>query len=134
MLHDVDVPTLAGLAGLARGLDAPVTLGLNLQSGDPANALALARAARRRLGARLDGLEVGNEPDLYTVARTIGPVTVRRLRKRARYTPADYARDAGRYVDALAAGLPRGAARAKASIPRNGGRATTVPPRRANGA
>jgi hypothetical protein len=73
VLHDIDAPTLAALAGLARGLDAPVTLGLNLQSGDPANALALARAAQRRLGARLDGLEVGNEPDLYTVARTIGP-------------------------------------------------------------
>lgn len=106
VLHDVDAPTLAALAGLARGLDAPVTLGLNLQSGDPANALALTRAAQRRLGARLDGLEVGNEPDLYTVARTVGPVTVRRLRKRARYTPADYARDAGRYIDALDAGLP----------------------------
>jgi len=104
--QDIDAPTLAALAALDRALDAPVTVGLNLQSGDRANALALARAAQRRLGRRLDALEIGNEPDLYTVARTIGPATVRRLRKRARYTPADYAADAGRYLDALAAGLP----------------------------
>jgi hypothetical protein len=104
--QDIDAPTLAALAALSRGLDAPVTLGLNLQSGDAANALALARAARRRLGERLDGLEIGNEPDLFTAARTFGPPAVRRLRKRARYTPAGYARDAGRYLDALAAGLP----------------------------
>jgi hypothetical protein len=104
--HDIDAPTLAALAALARGLHAPVTLGLNLQSGDAANALALARAAQRRLGARLEGLEIGNEPDLYTAARTFGPPAVRRLRKRATYAPADYARDAGRYLDALGAALP----------------------------
>jgi hypothetical protein len=104
--HDIDASTLAALAALSRGLDAPVTLGLDLQSGDPANALALARAAQRRLGGRLEGLEIGNEPDLYTAARTFGPPAVRRLRKRATYTPADYARDAGRYLAALAAGLP----------------------------
>ncbi len=104
--HDIDPATLAALAGLARGLDAPVTMGLNLQDGDDRNALALARAAQRRLGGRLEGLEIGNEPDLYTAARTFGPPAVRRLRKRVRYTPADYVRDAGRYLDALAAGLP----------------------------
>ncbi|MFL5272621.1 MAG: hypothetical protein ACJ79E_11235 [Anaeromyxobacteraceae bacterium] len=104
--HDIDARTLAALAGLARGLDAPVSLGLNLQTGDTANAVALARAAQRRLGARLDGLEIGNEPDLYTAARTFGPPAVRRLRKRVAYTPADYARDAGRYLDALTAALP----------------------------
>ena len=48
--HDIDPATLAALAGLARGLDAPVTMGLNLQDGDDRNALALARAAQRRLG------------------------------------------------------------------------------------
>jgi hypothetical protein len=104
--HDIDPATLGALAGLARGLDAPVTMGLNLQDGDAANALALARATRRRLGARLEGLEIGNEPDLYTAARTFGPPAVRRLRKRVRYTPADYVRDAGRYLDAITAGLP----------------------------
>ena len=104
--HDIDPASLTALAGLARGLDAPVTMGLNLQDGDDRNALALARAAQRRLGGRLEGLEIGNEPDLYTAARTFGPPAVRRLRKRVRYAPADYVRDAGRYLDALAAGLP----------------------------
>jgi hypothetical protein len=106
--HAIDPSTLAALAGLARGLDAPVTVGLDLQLGDARNALALARAAERRLRARLEGLEIGNEPDLYTVARTFGPVAARRLRKRARYAPADYVRDAGRYLDVLGAGLRTG--------------------------
>jgi hypothetical protein len=104
--QDIDAGTLGALARLARGLDAPVTLGLDLQDGDPANALALARAARRTFGPRLEALEIGNEPDLYARARTLGPPAVRRLRKRATYTPADYVRDAGRYLDALGAGLP----------------------------
>ena len=104
--HDLDGPWLAALDRLSRGLGAPVTLGLNLQAGDTAGAVAFARAARRRLGRRLDALEIGNEPDLYTTARTFGPPAVRRLRKRARYTPGDYVRDAGRLLDALVAGLP----------------------------
>jgi hypothetical protein len=104
--QDIDAGTLRALAGLARGLDARVTLGLDLQDGDTANALAFARAARRSLGARLEALEIGNEPDLYTRARPFGPPAVRRLRKRATYTPADYVRDAGRYLAALSAGLP----------------------------
>ena len=97
--------TLDAIAALSHGLHAPVTLGLDLQLNDPANALALARAAQRRLGARLDALEIGNEPDLYTRARAFGPKEVRRLRKRVAYTPADYVRDAGRYLDALRAGI-----------------------------
>jgi hypothetical protein len=105
VLHDVDPGTLAALERLAAAHDAPVTVGLNLSLGDPANALALARAAQRRLGSRLEALEIGNEPDLYTVARTIGPVPVRRLRKRARYDPAAYVREAARYLDVLERGL-----------------------------
>jgi hypothetical protein len=103
--HDVDAATLDALAGIARDLDGPVSIGLDLQSGDVGNALALARAAQRRLGRRLDALEIGNEPDLYTAARTFGPREVRRLRKHVSYTPADYVRDAGVYLDTLAARL-----------------------------
>src|SRR3954463_6952747 len=104
--HAIGPPTLAALDGLSRGLRAPVTIGLDLQIGDPANALASPRSSQRQLGARLAALEIGNEPDLYTRARGFGPDAVRRLRKRERYTPADYVRDAGRYLDALSAGLP----------------------------
>jgi hypothetical protein len=107
VLHDLDPRALAALGRLAAALDAPVTIGLNLSLGDAANALALARAARRRLGRRLEALEIGNEPDLYTVARTVGPVPVRRLRKHGRYDPAAYARDAARYLGVLSAGLAR---------------------------
>jgi hypothetical protein len=105
--HDIDAPTLGALAALARGLDAPTTIGLNLQLGDAPNALALALAAQRRLGPLLNGLEIGNEPDLYTTARTVGPPTVRRLRKRVKYTPDDYVRDAGRALDAIAPEITR---------------------------
>jgi hypothetical protein len=105
--QDVGPRTLDALARLARGLDAPVTVGLNLQLGDHANALTLARAVRSRLGDRLDALEVGNEPDLYTRARTMGPEPVRRVRKRERYTPDDYVRDAGRFLDAVVPPLHR---------------------------
>jgi hypothetical protein len=107
ILHDIDPATLAALAALARGLDAPATIGLNLQLGDAPNALALARAAQRRLGPLLDGLEIGNEPDLYTRARSVGPLPVRRLRKRLKYTPDDYVRDAGRALDAIAPRISR---------------------------
>jgi hypothetical protein len=105
--QDLGPRTLDALERLARGLDAPVTVGLNLQLGDPANALALARAAQRRLGGRLDAVEVGNEPDLYTAARDAGPPPVRRLRKRERYAPGDYVRDARRFLDAVVPALRR---------------------------
>jgi hypothetical protein len=105
--HDVGPRTLDAVARLARRLGGPVTLGLNLQLGDPANALRLARAAQRRLGDRLAALEAGNEPDLYTVARDAGPPPVRRLRKRARYAPRDYVRDAGRLIGAVGPRLRR---------------------------
>ncbi|MEA2248048.1 MAG: hypothetical protein QOH46_2577 [Solirubrobacteraceae bacterium] len=107
VLHDLGPGTLAAIERLSAALDAPVTVGLNLSLGDPANALALARAAQRRLSPRLEALEIGNEPDLYAVARTIGPVPVRRLRKRARYDPVAYEREAARYLDVLARDLRR---------------------------
>jgi hypothetical protein len=103
--HAIGPPTLDALNALSTALRAPVTMTVNLQLDDPANALVLARAARQRLGARLAALEIGNEPDLYTRARAFGPKAVQRLRKRATYTPADYVRDAGRYLGALSAGL-----------------------------
>ena len=104
VLHNITPRTLDALAALrdATG-DGPVTLGLNLARRDPANALALVRAARERLD--VDTLELGNEPDLYTLAkrfRSNGHVHVR-VRKRARYDPAAYGRDVARYLDALGA-------------------------------
>jgi len=102
VLHNVTPRTLDGVAALARAAGGgPVTLGVNLALRDSANALALARAARERFD--VDTLELGNEPDLYTLSKTFrsnGRVH-RRVRKRARYGPAAYGRDVARYLAAL---------------------------------
>jgi hypothetical protein len=110
VLQDVTPSTLGAIAWLARGLGGPVTLDVNLALRDARNALALARAARRRLPAgALDTVEIGNEPDLFTRPRTFhvpGHVH-RRVRKRGSYGPAHYGRDAGRYLTVLAGLRPR---------------------------
>jgi hypothetical protein len=104
VLPDVTPATLDAVAWLARSVRGPVTLDVDLALRDPGNALALARAARRRLPpGSLDTLEIGNEPDLYTSARTfhVPGQTHRRLRKRARYGPAAYGRDVAPYLRTL---------------------------------
>ena len=112
VLHNITPRTLQALgtvAGASGG--GPVTLGLNLALRDPANALALVRAARERLPnpRRLEAVELGNEPDLYTLARTFRvPGRVhRRLRKHASYSPAAYGRDVATYLRVLRGGLAR---------------------------
>jgi hypothetical protein len=71
---------------------------------DPGNAVALVRAARARLprGA-LAGIEIGNEPDLFTHGRTFtqGGHVHRRLTKDPNYDLAAYARDTDAYLRAL---------------------------------
>jgi hypothetical protein len=106
VLQDVTPGTLDTVSWLARTLGGPVTLGLNLALDDPANARALATAARAQLPRGvLDTLEIGNEPDLYTRGHvfTVPGHVHRRVRKRAVYTPAIYRRDATAYLDALSA-------------------------------
>jgi hypothetical protein len=104
VLQDVGPATLDDIGWLARGLGGPVTLGVNLALRDPGNAAALVRAARARLpkGA-LAGIEIGNEPDLYTHGRTFvqGGHVHRRLTKDPNYNLADYARDTDAYLRAL---------------------------------
>lgn len=104
VLQDVGPATLDDIAWLARGLGGPVTLGVNLALRDPANAAMLVRAARARLPKdALAGIEIGNEPDLYTHGRTFvrgGHVHVR-LTKDPNYNLDSYARDAGAYLKAL---------------------------------
>jgi hypothetical protein len=111
VLQDVGPATADAIAWLARGLHAPVTLGVNLALGDPGNAVALARAVAQRLPP--DGLaavEIGNEPDLYTHAHTFrrGGHLHRRLRKRAHYGPDDYRRDVDRFLPRLRSALGPG--------------------------
>jgi hypothetical protein len=101
---------LARLAWVARVSRAPVTVGVNLAAGDPARALAFARALRAALPSRaLRTIEIGNEPDLYTrrLSFRAGRVVVRRIARRARYDQSRYAADVRRYVALLSPGLGR---------------------------
>jgi hypothetical protein len=102
VLHDVDGGTLDHAAAVSDALGGgPVTLGVNLALRDPRNARTLVEEARRRFP--VEAVELGNEPDLYTAARTfrVPGAVHRRVRKHARYTPGSYGRDVGRYMDAL---------------------------------
>ncbi|HEY6757845.1 MAG TPA: hypothetical protein VI318_00065 [Baekduia sp.] len=104
VLQDIGPGTLDDVAWLARGLGGPVTLGVNLALRDPANAIALVRAARGRLPAgSLAAVELGNEPDLYAAGKTFvsGGHVHRRLVKDPNYDLAAYGRDAGTYLRAL---------------------------------
>jgi hypothetical protein len=53
------------LAGFLEGCDWSVLYGVNLATSSPADAAAEVAYVSRRLGARLCGIEIGNEPDLY---------------------------------------------------------------------
>jgi hypothetical protein len=104
VLQDVGPATLDAVAWLARGLGGPVTLGLNLALGDPANAATMAAEARRRLPAGAPAaLEIGNEPDLYRHGHTFrsGGHLHRRLVKDPHYDVAIYARQVDRYLRRL---------------------------------
>src|SRR4051794_36217336 len=138
VLQDVTPATLDDVAWLARGLRGPVTLDVNLPLGDPYNALALARAARRRLPrGSLETLEIGNEPDLYTRGRVFhvpGHVH-RRLRKRVRYDAAAYRRDVTPYLDVLSRRPPPAAgASGCAATPPPPGATSRPPPTSSHGA
>jgi hypothetical protein len=102
VLHDLGERDLDAAGGLATALgDGPVTLGVNLALRDPANAERLLDAARDRMP--LEVVELGNEPDLYTAAKTfrVPGAVHRRLRKHRYYTPRSYGRDVARYLDVL---------------------------------
>jgi hypothetical protein len=105
VLQDLGPGTLNDISWLAAGLGGPVTLGLNLALGDPANARAVAAAGRRLLPqGQPAALELGNEPDLYRSGKTFrsGGHLHRRLAKDPHYTMASYAAAIDRYLRALA--------------------------------
>lgn len=87
---------LAGIAGLARATGWRVLLTVNLGHDEPAAAAQEARAAQSLLGASLEGIAVGNEPDRY-VADGL------------RSTPwsfTDYLTEVAAYRTAIAAAAP----------------------------
>ena len=69
----IDEADLAGLAALARASGWRVLLTVNLGHYDPGAAALEAAAARRLLGASLEGIEIGNEPDLLVRKHLRGP-------------------------------------------------------------
>ncbi|MCW3019244.1 MAG: hypothetical protein JWN10_1552, partial [Solirubrobacterales bacterium] len=87
---------LAGIAGLARATGWRVLLTVNLGHYEPAAAAQEAHAAQSLLGASLEGIAIGNEPDRY-VADGL------------RNTPwsfADYLSEVAAYRAAIAAAAP----------------------------
>jgi hypothetical protein len=101
VLHNLDEATVRDAGAVAGALGGPVTLGVNLALRDPQNALQLVERARERFG--VETLELGNEPDLYTAAKTfrVPGAVHRRVRKHRFYEPRSYGRDVDRYMDVL---------------------------------
>ncbi len=90
-----------------------VMLDLNLAVHSPTMAVAFAKAANAALPrGTLAGLEIGNEPDLYTLQRTLQVERIATTLKSVPnnwqhdYSPADYRRDYISYARALKAALP----------------------------
>jgi hypothetical protein len=88
----------------------PMMVGLNLALHDPANAAAYAQALARGLPpGLLAGVEVGNEPDLYTKARTfrVGNRVIARGQTRpVGYGYKDYRAELQEFRGAVAAAAP----------------------------
>lgn len=107
---DVTPPWLGVLGQWAGSTRTPIILGVNLASGDSANAAAYAQAAAQTLPpGTLSALEIGNEPDLYTRPREFAVGSrriVRGLRRPAGYGPADYRSELQTFRAALAAAAP----------------------------
>jgi hypothetical protein len=107
---DVTPAWLGVLGQWAGSTRTPVILGVNLASGDSANAAAYAQAAAQTLPpGTLSALEIGNEPDLYTRPREFAVGSrrfVRGLRRPAAYGPADYRSELQTFRAALAAAAP----------------------------
>jgi hypothetical protein len=109
VLYDLGARELDDAAWLAHGLGGPVTLGLNLALGDASNAVTLGRELRRRIGGRLEAVELGNEPDFYGRPdrrwSVPGYFHVRLRKRPASYSAADYGREAQRLLTAVRHGL-----------------------------
>ena len=92
---------------LASDLHGKLILGVNLAADHPAIAAAEARAYLRQIGRRyIQGLEVGNEPDLYGVFPSYRDRQGRaRLARSRAYGLGDYTREFSRWAKVLP-GLP----------------------------
>ena len=98
---------LATTAALAHDVGARMILGLNLAADEPALDAAEARGYLAAFGrASIEGLEIGNEPNLYATLRQFTTRDGRSVTPRARtFDPPQYERE----FDAIVAALPRAA-------------------------
>ncbi len=87
---------LQGIAALARATGWRVLLGVTFGHYEPAVAAQEAQVAQSLLGSSLEGIAIGNEPDLYV------PDGLRT----APWTFADYVSEAAAYRAAIAAAVP----------------------------
>jgi hypothetical protein len=94
---------LATTAALARGVDAKMILGLNLAANEPALDAAEARAYLSAFGrARIEALEIGNEPNLYASIAQFQLPDGKSVTPRAHsFGPARYERQIQRTMTAL---------------------------------
>ena len=105
VFNDIGPDWVSGLAGTVAAARTPVVLGLNLGLNDPANATALLDAVTAAVPpGSVKTVEIGNEPDLYTRAKTfwVGRKMLQRPRHRETYSYDQYAEEMERYVAALA--------------------------------
>jgi hypothetical protein len=102
---DLTSSWLASTHSLAAALRARIIFGLNLAGREPALAAAEARAALQRVGRnRVQALEVGNEPNIYSVVPWYRNAAGKPVRARRRgYNFDEFAREFRREIRALPA-------------------------------
>ena len=111
-VFEVDDVWLRQLASLAERDRLEVTLDLNLAVHSPSMEASFARAALEDLGPQLEGLAIGNEPDLFRFQPGLNAETdagaVRGARRQwtRGYSPGQYRRDYLAYARALQQAVP----------------------------
>ncbi len=91
------------LRGLMKATGWRVLLGVDFGHFEPARVADEAHYAQTILGADLQGIEIGNEPDGYKLVRASGAISLRS----STYGVGEYIREAQAYGQALRAAAPR---------------------------
>lgn len=105
IVTDVDQPWLDHLRQWVQTARTPLLLGLNMGLNDPAQAAAMAGAARSTLGPEwIRAFELGNEPDLYPTPRVYSVrenVRARSQKRPTGYGFPEYREEVRRHVEAV---------------------------------
>jgi hypothetical protein len=110
IVTDITPPWLADLSNWVRTARTPLLLGLNMGMNDPAQAAAMAGAARASLPpGSIRAFELGNEPDLYSTPRTYSVrqnVRARSQKRPTGYGYPEYRREISEHVAAVRPAAP----------------------------